>query len=143
QIRAQLAHAGAAIAGDRVYGGPPAPRLLLHASRIELAHPRWERPIAPSAPVPRAFDARMDGRAIELEDALELAAQRRFALGRAALREPATTAFRLLHEGGDGVPGVAVDVYGDWLVLHTMDPAIPEERLLDALDALGFAGVYV
>lgn len=39
QIRAHLAHRGLPILGDALYGGEPAPRLLLHAQRLELTHP--------------------------------------------------------------------------------------------------------
>ena len=37
QIRIHLASAGHPIAGDRRYGGPPAPRLMLHAWKLEHA----------------------------------------------------------------------------------------------------------
>lgn len=40
QARVQLAHAGAPIAGDPLYGGTLAPRLMLHAAGLELDHPR-------------------------------------------------------------------------------------------------------
>lgn len=36
QIRAHLKHAGFPIVGDRKYGGPVAPRLMLHARRLSL-----------------------------------------------------------------------------------------------------------
>lgn len=137
QIRAQLAHAGAPIAGDRIYGGAPAPRLMLHASRLELVHPREDRPIAPSAPPPRVFDAWLEGRPIAIEDALELAVERRFALG----RSEETNAFRLVHEEADGIPGIAADVYDDWLLLHVRGG--DETPAIDALERLGFAGIYV
>lgn len=39
QIRCHLAAVGAPILGDVLYGGPPAPRLALHASRLELPAP--------------------------------------------------------------------------------------------------------
>src|SRR5580704_6134243 len=39
QARVQLAHAGAPIAGDGLYGGPPALRLMLHASALSFQHP--------------------------------------------------------------------------------------------------------
>lgn len=39
QIRVHLAAAGHAVLGDRLYGGPPAPRLLLHSWRLALRHP--------------------------------------------------------------------------------------------------------
>ena len=39
QIRAQLAHAGMPIRGDRKYGGEPWPRLCLCASSLKFRHP--------------------------------------------------------------------------------------------------------
>lgn len=39
QLRVHLAAIGCPILGDRLYGGAPGPRLLLHAWRIELDHP--------------------------------------------------------------------------------------------------------
>ena len=39
QIRVHLAAIGHPLVGDRLYGGPPAPRLLLHAARLALPHP--------------------------------------------------------------------------------------------------------
>jgi 23S rRNA (cytosine1962-C5)-methyltransferase len=158
QIRAQLAHAGAPIAGDRAYGGAPAGRLMLHASRIALTHPVDRRAIEIVAPTPRALSSWVEGSGddhrLALPDAIELAVERRFALGRAALREAApTTAFRLLNDAGDGAPGIAVDVYADWLVLHLYgevagEPSVSgaeqeEHEVADALFALGFAGIYV
>lgn len=53
QIRATLAHLGAPLTGDRVYGGPPAPRLYLEqvllAART-FAEPAWRIWRAPSHP---------------------------------------------------------------------------------------------
>jgi 23S rRNA (cytosine1962-C5)-methyltransferase len=51
----------------------------------------------------------------------------------------------LLHGEGEAVPGVAVDVYGNHLVLHLFgpEPAASRDLLLDALDELGFDGIYV
>ena len=39
QLRIHCAHAGHPIAGDDWYGGPPAPRLCLHAARLAFHHP--------------------------------------------------------------------------------------------------------
>ncbi len=39
QVRAHLSAAGGAILGDEAYGGPPAPRVALHAWWIELPWP--------------------------------------------------------------------------------------------------------
>ncbi len=54
QIRAHLAHIGAAIVGDEQYGGPEWPLVghFLHASVIAFAHPRQQRPMRIEAPLP-------------------------------------------------------------------------------------------
>jgi len=145
QIRAHLAGVGCPVAGDERFGGPEAPRLLLHSHRLELREGRWE------APVPAAFRRWLESGALPtlgdraaLTDALRVAAQRRWWLGRAAERSAPTTCFRLFNGPGDGADGLAVDVYGEHLVAHLYDAAVPhEEAILDALDALGFAGIYV
>ena len=57
QIRAHLASVEAPIVGDRRYGGPPSPsgRIMLHAERIELAHPVTAEPLVISSPRPDEF----------------------------------------------------------------------------------------
>lgn len=55
QIRVHLAHAGHPIIGDDIYGGPPAARMLLHAMRLEFAHPATGRPTKIACPVPADF----------------------------------------------------------------------------------------
>jgi len=160
QARVQLAHARAPIAGDPLYGGAPAPRLLLHASSLELAHPRTGKRLVIRAETPPEMDewlargargASIYDDAPALGRALALAVERRWGLGRSADRGPAarrTTAFRIVNEDGDALPGLAVDVYGDHLVaqIHVSeiwdDPA-RRERVLDALAELGFDGVYL
>jgi 23S rRNA pseudouridine1911/1915/1917 synthase len=68
QIRVHLRHLGFPVAGDSVYGrhatarlkestGYSAPRLLLHARRLELTHPRTRRPMVFEAPPPADFEA--------------------------------------------------------------------------------------
>lgn len=160
QARVQLAHAGAPIAGDPLYHGALAPRLMLHAAGLELDHPRTGKRlvIRDEAPVDMAdWVARGDrGASIyddraALERALALALERRWGLGHSALRDPEeqrTTAFRLVNEEGDALPGLAVDVYGDHLVAQLYVGGIWEDearkqRVLDALHALGFAGIYL
>ncbi|MDX1766143.1 MAG: RluA family pseudouridine synthase [Candidatus Saccharimonadales bacterium] len=39
QIRVHLAHAGHPVVGDSIYGGPKAPRLMLHAALLKLTTP--------------------------------------------------------------------------------------------------------
>jgi 23S rRNA (cytosine1962-C5)-methyltransferase len=161
QARVQLAHAGAPIAGDPLYGGAPAPRLMLHATAIELAHPRSGRKLVVRDPLAdRELEAWLAGgdpgygvydEPSALDRALALAVERRWGLGRSADRDPAerrTTAFRLVNEEGDALPGLAVDVYGEHLVAALY--VSPEweapgrhERVLDALGALGFDGIYL
>ncbi|MDB4938534.1 MAG: ribosomal large subunit pseudouridine synthase [Labilithrix sp.] len=160
QARVQLAHAGAPIAGDPLYRGALAPRLMLHASGLELDHPRTGKRlvIRDEAPVEMAdWVARGDRGASVYDDvaaldrALALAVERRWGLGQSAVRDPEdrrTTAFRLVNEEGDALPGLAVDVYGDHLVAQLYVGGIWEDvarrdRVLDRLHALGFDGVYV
>jgi 23S rRNA pseudouridine1911/1915/1917 synthase len=52
QIRAHLAAIGHPIVGDDLYGGPPADRLLLHASRLRFRHPRTNQWVEASSPSP-------------------------------------------------------------------------------------------
>lgn len=64
QVRVQLAHAGLPILGDDAYGVPAAaagvPRLMLHASRLELAHPLTGRPLVLASPLPGDFKKALD-----------------------------------------------------------------------------------
>jgi len=168
QARVQLAHAGAPIAGDPMYGGAAAPRLMLHAAAIALVHPATGRRVRFEAPVPPEFHAwlergdpgvRIYDDAQALARALGRALERRWGLGRSERGQAshATTAFRLVNEQGDGLPRLAVDVYDAWLVAQLYDDATApggegngetwsearRTRVLDALHALGFDGVYL
>jgi 23S rRNA (cytosine1962-C5)-methyltransferase len=171
QIRVQLAHEGAPVAGDPIYGGPPAPRLMLHAWRLAFDAPpnhpsrdsardsrdsagareRTREPTTFEAPPPPSFARWMRGldrvdfadRAA-IDEALRDAMERRWGLAHACEADEPTTTFRLVHGEGDGLPGLTVDVYDDHLVASLYDEAAPhEDTILDALHALGFAGVYV
>jgi 23S rRNA (cytosine1962-C5)-methyltransferase len=163
QARVQLAHAGSPIAGDPMYGGAPAPRLMLHAAAIALVHPATGRPVRFEAPVPTELHAWVErgdpGESVyddgpALARALGRALEKRWGLGRSE-GPRATTAFRLVNEDGDGLPRLAVDVYDAWLVaqLYGDDGAnaangawadrARRDRVLDALHALGFDGVYL
>ena len=152
QIRAQLSYRGVAIAGDALYGGPPAPRLMLHASRLGFDHPATGERLDIQAPTPAIFERWLEGEdwvslrdPAALREALQRAMQSRWGLGRAALSSAPTTAFRLLNGRGDGVPGLRVDVYGSHLVAHLYGENAVEAQaqILDALDSLGWAGIYV
>lgn len=56
QVRIHLRHVGLPIAGDRAYGalGPEAPRVLLHAARLQIGDQAW------TAPLPDDFRAWLD-----------------------------------------------------------------------------------
>src|SRR6185436_3746604 len=103
QLRVQLAAAGASIAGDRMYGGAPALRLLLHAAGLAFAHPRDARRIELVSPPPPELarflahgeeDAAGDD--VLLQRALAVALQTRYRLLRARDAAEPTTAWRLL-----------------------------------------------
>jgi RluA family pseudouridine synthase len=55
QVRVHLAALGHPLVGDRLYGGPPAPRLLLHAARLRLPLPSGGAPLELRAPEPPGF----------------------------------------------------------------------------------------
>jgi 23S rRNA (cytosine1962-C5)-methyltransferase len=172
QARVQLAHAGCPIAGDALYGGALASRLLLHASALAFTHPVTGAPVRFAARIPAEFEEWLEHGAPSetiydhpdaLARALARAVERRWGLGRSEGGPRATTAFRLVNEEGDGLPRLAVDVYGAWLVAQLYDGAAAGDkprgrepqsegpwadgarrgRLLDALAGLGFDGVYL
>jgi tRNA pseudouridine32 synthase / 23S rRNA pseudouridine746 synthase len=52
QLRLHMQAMGHPIVGDTLYGGAPAPRLMLHAERLDLTHPGTGAALRLSAPVP-------------------------------------------------------------------------------------------
>jgi 23S rRNA pseudouridine1911/1915/1917 synthase len=66
QIRVQLAAAGAPILGDALYGGAgriagvSVPRVLLHATSLELRHPMSGLPLKIESPLPGDFSRVLD-----------------------------------------------------------------------------------
>lgn len=147
QIRVQLAAEKMPIVGDTLYGGVPAPRLMLHASELRLAHPTSKKKLVGRSPAPPDFAEWLGGAPDPLRStrsiahALRSAAELRYAVAKSA----GTTAFRIVNGGGDGLPGVTVDVYGEWLVVALTSPEAEaaRERILDAATTLGPRGVYV
>ncbi len=147
QLRAQLAAVGAPIAGDRQRNGPAARRLMLHSAAVRLdgaSEVRSDMPeellgfLAEGAnPWPHTTEA--------LVARLRAAAALRWGLAASVDGRAQTNAFRIVDGVGDGISGLAVDVYGDHLVAHVYPDLlpVPEERVLDALAGLGAAGVYL
>jgi 23S rRNA pseudouridine1911/1915/1917 synthase len=65
QVRVHLAHAGAPIVGDALYGGPVPPAAMepghfLHASALGFSHPMTGAPMRIAAPLPRDRQAVLD-----------------------------------------------------------------------------------
>jgi len=128
QIRAHLAQLGCPILGDLRYGDPldgRAPRLMLHAWRLELiAGGRVERFEAPPPAVFARFVSPGEAGRVGLRAELAASAH--------------TTAFRLVHEAADACPGLRVDRYGDWLwVQRDVDADASADAVLAALEARG------
>lgn len=139
QLRAQLAAAGAPIAGDRLYGGEQANRLLLHASELRVIGHHF------AAPTPQEFRLWMDGTDLGLGTPDRVAGVIRDA---AWLRQPLhyeNTAYRLVNEQADGLPGVTVDRYGDFAVLTVSSDEAYARRfeLGEALLAIGARGIFL
>ena len=57
QLRVHLDYQGHPIVGDTMYGGEPAPRLFLHAERLELTMPGAHERMTFEAPLPPEFEA--------------------------------------------------------------------------------------
>jgi 23S rRNA (cytosine1962-C5)-methyltransferase len=142
QLRVQLAAVGAPVLGDPLYGDErsgKAPRLMLHAARLELPQgPAFE------AKVPALFARVLDGSAEELGSPAE---QREALADAACLRAPLVeraTAFRLVNDAADLMPGVTIDRYGDFAVLSVSSPAAEaaSETLAELLVEGGAKGVY-
>jgi 23S rRNA (cytosine1962-C5)-methyltransferase len=139
QLRVQLAHEGAPVAGDLTYGGDLAARLMLHARELGFAGVRFE------APEPPEFLAWVRGEPSGLGDAAKLSAGLEDA---GILRAPLARsgdAYRLANEEGDALPGVTIDRYGDFAVLWVSTPEADQRsgELAEVLLALGARGVYL
>jgi RluA family pseudouridine synthase len=63
QVRIHLAEAGIPILGDPRYGGATgaAPRVMLHAARLDLRHPLTNAPLSVESPLPADFRAVLEG----------------------------------------------------------------------------------
>jgi len=80
--------------------------------------------------------------AASIDELLRTALEKRRALG---FPNAVTNAYRLVHAESDGVPGLTVDVYDQFLVasLYTEDYGEREQAWVAALARLPFRGVYL
>jgi len=144
-LRKRLVAANAPAAGER--NGPAATRLMMHRERMTI--PQLEgAALAIDTGVPAALARWVERRDDELpEEDDELAArllecvERRAGLARAQEAD----LYRLVHGAGDALPGVELDRYGSFavLALRSDEAEAQRERLLDAVGALGFDGLYL
>ena len=119
-VRALLAAYGLKVAGDELHGGAPCHRLMLHAARLSLRQPGQGARITASSPLPWDFTPWLQDRlaCAKLDGTTLRACVREAALARADLwRSADTTAFRLFHGEGEGVPGLDVDRFGDHAIV--------------------------
>lgn len=151
QVRVQLAARGCPLAGDTLYDGSPAFRLMLHSESLEFEHPVTGRAIEILAPLPPELEDWLEhgpraayASPALFRSALDHACQRRFSEGR-AIAAGITTTFRLLHEEADAVPGFGVDVYDRHLVVRERAEVSrgDESAFLAELEQLGVAGAYL
>lgn len=141
QLRVQLAACGAPIAGDELYGGAPAWRLLLHCRSHEILGQKFE-----AAPPPELLGWVQTGSSFVSFEVPGLLEER--LLDAAALRLPlcrSADVFRIVNEQGDGLPGITLDRYGDFAVLATSTPEAEAraERIAEFLMTRGARGVYL
>lgn len=138
QLRVQLAAMGAPIAGDDLYGGAPAWRLMLHCRERVVVGQRY------AALVP----LELAGWVGSGSSFAPLAEFRPRLLDAAVLRSPllgTSEVFRVVAEQGDGLPGVTVDRYGKYAVLSVAsDEAEQQARsIAELLVQHGARGVYL
>ncbi len=157
QARIQLARAGSPIAGDALYGGAHASRLMLHAASLEIVSPSGKKlRLRTEAPIEmREWLEHGDRGARVFDDddvlhrALGLAFERRWGLLRVMPEARRTSVMRLAHEEGDSLPGLAIDFYAGFAVasfsgdvFHGGESEARRARVLDAIASFGFDGVY-
>lgn len=145
-LPAQLAAENTPLVGDLARGGEMAHRLGLHLAQLGFLRPGERTLFEVNAPLPAFFADWLDGgdplsNAEVLERRLREAVERRIGIARLA----GTNCFRLANAEADGIPGVTVDRYGDFLVLSLYDEKAIEARALvcETAVALGATGVYV
>jgi 23S rRNA (cytosine1962-C5)-methyltransferase len=138
QLRVQLAAVDAPIAGDDLYGGAAAWRLLLHCRARVVLGERFEA----------ALPDELAGWVATGSSFAPLSGFRARILDAAILRSPLCSSgnvFRIVNEQGDGLPGVTVDRYGDYCVLasSTAEAELELANIAQYLVEQGASGVYV
>ena len=121
QIRVHAAEAGFPIKGDALYGGTPGDRLLLHAERLSIRHPAWEKELV-------------------FEAAADFSKARAVGLRTGIISPDETNAYRMIHGASDGWPGWYVDRLGDFLL--SQSEAALRSNQVEALKRFPCKGAY-
>lgn len=137
QLRVQLAAVDAPIAGDELYGGAAAWRLLLHCRARVVLGQRFEAAVPEELPGWVATGSSFAPSSSFRSRLLDAAVLRTPLYGRSEV-------FRLVNEQGDGLPGVTVDRYGAFCVLSLSTPEAEQEmgNIAQYLVEQGALGVY-
>jgi 23S rRNA (cytosine1962-C5)-methyltransferase len=139
QLRVQMSSRRWPILGDRLYGGPPAGRLMLHSAELVCE----ELDLHLDCPLPAAME--LDRGPGTLPDPAELrelifdAAWRRSSLARQH------DTYRMVNGAGDELEGIVVDRYGDFAVveLFSEESLLRRAHIVEGVSQLGAEGVYV
>jgi 23S rRNA (cytosine1962-C5)-methyltransferase len=125
QIRVHAKEHGFSIIGDSLYGGAPAPRLMLHAEEIVLTHPASGEDVRFHAVHNFAEDPPLSYRG-------------------ALINSELTNAYRLIHGVSDGWPGWYVDRLGDFLLSQAEQTLTEAQRdlLNEWMNDLSSTAVY-
>lgn len=119
QVRIHAAAAGFPILGDERYGlpAPAAPRLMLHAWKLEFCHPGTGKSQVVEAPLSKK---EMPPSAVCAREFREL-----------LFESSETNSYRLISDVADGMEGLTVDRFGDALLVQrnrNLDP-LPQSFL--------------
>jgi len=141
-VRSLLAAHGAPVVGDVQRGGRGWFRVLLHVAGVSFTHPRTGQRCEVVAPGPWEFDAWLAGERQPVDLAQARRIFRQAWASRCALQD--TTAYRVFHGEGEGLAGVDLDRFGDWLVLWVDEqiPAALRDVFMEAAWQLGPKGLY-
>ena len=125
QIRVHAAEKGMPVLGDVLYEGTAATRLYLHAAELKFSHPATGQPMRVCAPI-------------------NFSARPRLELRREIIDESLTNAFRMIHGGSDGFPGLFVDRLGQFLLAQSKQKLTGSQRaeLEELREELGAQGIY-
>jgi 23S rRNA G2069 N7-methylase RlmK/C1962 C5-methylase RlmI len=136
QIRVGMAHLGAPLLGDPLYGGRPAPRLFLHAVELEGGPlPRRFR-----APLPLCFDEVLRRGELDPDSLQDVEARVRDALLLRAPHAKTREAIRLIDGTPDLFPELVVDAFSDRALVRSTARASTSQRkaVVTELTRLGF-----